>query len=156
MSVPASDEGSARRAREAAGRRPGTSPERPPSERTTAGGDESGRARTTSPWASRVVLAPEERALLVASMSDLAEEHRTVLRLVHQQGLKLADAAAAMGAPPETVRMLYGRAVAALVEHAARRQRATRSMSSSAPGRTGPRPPAGDPGTPRSAPPRFC
>ena len=70
---------------------------------------------------ARRALAGAQRAKLRAAIEELAEEHRAVLRLVHEDGLRLVDAAAVMGRSPEAVRMLYGRAIAALADRVSRR-----------------------------------
>jgi len=41
----------------------------------------------------------------------LAEDHATVIRLVHQEGLTLVEAGRRMGRTPDATRMLYGRAM---------------------------------------------
>jgi len=53
----------------------------------------------------------EESAALRAVVDELAGDHATVIRLVHQEGLTLVDAGRRMGRTPDATRMLYGRAI---------------------------------------------
>lgn len=85
-----------------------------------AGSSEEGRARTAASSANLVAMSAEQRAIVRAAMSELAEDQRAVLRLVHEDGLRLAAAAAVMGLSSDAVRMLYGRAIAALAERMSR------------------------------------
>lgn len=85
-----------------------------------AGSSDEGLARTAAPPASVAALSAEQRAKVRAAMLELAEDQRAVLRLVHEDGLRLADAAAVMGRSPGAMRMLYGRAIAALAERMSR------------------------------------
>jgi RNA polymerase sigma-70 factor (ECF subfamily) len=109
------------RVREATRRFRGTKRRGADRETSLSRADERPIARTAATSPSGVAVSAEERAALRAAMAGLAEDHRTVLRLVHEDGLKLVDAAAAMGRSPDAVRMLYGRALAALAARAARR-----------------------------------
>ncbi len=84
-------------------------------------GDERPAAHSEALPLSRVAMSEEERAKLRAAMDELAEEHRAVLRLVHEDGLRIADVAAVMGRTTDAARMLYGRAVAALAARMSRR-----------------------------------
>jgi RNA polymerase sigma-70 factor, ECF subfamily len=114
------------RVREAMRRFRGTKRRAAQRETSLSRADETPAARNAVPSPSRVAASAEERAAVVEAMAGLADDHRTVLRLVHEDGLKLVDAAAAMGRSPDAVRMLYGRAVAALVARTGRRDRAGR------------------------------
>lgn len=80
----------------------------------TTGAPSRARARGTSP--SAAAIDAEERAQVERAMQRLSRDHRTVIRLVHDRGLKLEEAAAEMGRSSEAVRKLYGRAVIALGE----------------------------------------
>jgi RNA polymerase sigma-70 factor (ECF subfamily) len=53
----------------------------------------------------------EASAALDAVIDELTPDHATVIRLVHQEGLTLVQAAARMGRSPDATRMLYGRAM---------------------------------------------
>lgn len=56
----------------------------------------------------------EESARLRAVVESLPEDYATVMRLVHEQGLSVADAAATMDRSAEATRKLYRRALARL------------------------------------------
>ena len=71
-------------------------------------------ARESSP--SVELMAEERSAALRAERASLPDDYRTILRLVHDDGLSLADAGARMERSPEAVRKLYGRALAVLGE----------------------------------------
>ena len=58
----------------------------------------------------------EQAARLREEVEGLTEDHRTVIRLVHEQGLTLVEAGARMGRSPDAVRKLYGRALARLAD----------------------------------------
>ena len=60
------------------------------------------------------VVAREEHAAARAALDTLSEPHREVLRLVHEAGLTVPEAAQYMGRSPEATRKLYARAVADL------------------------------------------
>lgn len=66
------------------------------------------------PSPSAAAMHIEERGRLLAAMEGLPGPQRTALRLVYEEHLSLADAAARMKRSPEAVRKLYGRAVLAL------------------------------------------
>jgi RNA polymerase sigma-70 factor (subfamily 1) len=51
---------------------------------------------------------------LRATVATLTEDHRTVVRLVHDEGLTLVVAAERMNRSPDAVRKLYGRALVQL------------------------------------------
>jgi RNA polymerase sigma-70 factor (ECF subfamily) len=72
------------------------------------------RARIPSP--SAAAIDAEERARVESAMELLSPDHRTVLRLIHERGLTLEEAAAEMGRSSEAVRKLHARAVVALGE----------------------------------------
>jgi DNA-directed RNA polymerase specialized sigma24 family protein len=44
-------------------------------------------------------------------IDGLSEDHATVIRLVHREGLTLVEAGRRMGRTPDATRMLYGRAI---------------------------------------------
>jgi RNA polymerase sigma-70 factor, ECF subfamily len=76
----------------------------------------SGRVRGSLPSPSAAAIDAEERARVERAMQRLSPDHRTVLRLIHERGLSLEEAAAEMGRSPEAVRKLHARAVVALSE----------------------------------------
>ena len=76
-----------------------------------AGGPTSG-----DPTPSAQVAAAEESAALRGLVDSLAEADRTVLRLVHEDGLSFVDAAGRMNRTPDAVRKLYGRALDRLAD----------------------------------------
>src|SRR5262245_39861848 len=61
---------------------------------------------------SAEVLDAEESARVRAVVASLPADYATVMQLVHQEGLTLADAAARMGRSPDAARKLYRRALA--------------------------------------------
>jgi RNA polymerase sigma-70 factor, ECF subfamily len=63
--------------------------------------------------------AAEQSARLRAAMDGLSASHRAVLRLVHEQGLSLAEVARVTARSPSAVSQLYGRAVTALARRLA-------------------------------------
>jgi RNA polymerase sigma-70 factor, ECF subfamily len=65
---------------------------------------------------SAVAVAAEERARVRAAVGDLPEAMRTLLRLVHDDGLTVAEAAARTGRSPQAARKLYGRAAMRLAD----------------------------------------
>jgi len=66
------------------------------------------------PSPSVEVAAAEQAAALREAIDELASDHATVLRLVHQEGLTLVEAGARMGRSADAVRKLYGRALVQL------------------------------------------
>lgn len=72
------------------------------------------RAKTASP--SSVAAAAEEGGALRAVLAGLPEDYRTVIRLVHEDGLSLAEAGRLMDRSPDAARMLYSRAVAKVAD----------------------------------------
>jgi DNA-directed RNA polymerase specialized sigma24 family protein len=58
-----------------------------------------------------VVVGAELRAAVGDAMTRLPESHRTVLELLREQNLTLAEAADRMGRTPGAVKKLYGRAL---------------------------------------------
>ena len=56
----------------------------------------------------------ERSAALRGAIDELASDHATVLRLIHQEGLTLVEAGARMGRSADAVRKLYGRALVQL------------------------------------------
>lgn len=69
-------------------------------------------ADQTSP--SVQVLAAEESAEVRAAVDELPEDWRTVLRLLHREGLTVAEAAERMGRSPAAVGKLHARAIGRL------------------------------------------
>jgi RNA polymerase sigma-70 factor, ECF subfamily len=66
----------------------------------------------TSP--SEHALDRERREALGAAVERLPEDYRTILRLVHEEGLTLVEAGERMGRSAEAARKLYGRAAGRL------------------------------------------
>ncbi len=83
--------------------------------RTDTSGVASGLA-SAAPSPSAEVAGAEQSAALRAAVDSLAEDYRTVIRLVHHEGLTLADAGTSMGRSAEAARKLYGRALALLAD----------------------------------------
>lgn len=71
-------------------------------------------AREPSPSAHAI--AGETGEALRRALAELSEDYRTILRLVHDEGLSVADAGARMDRSAEAARKLYGRAVSRLAE----------------------------------------
>jgi len=67
-----------------------------------------------APTPSAVAMGEEERAALRRAVESMSEDDRTVLRLVHDEGKGLAEAAKVMDRTPDAVRKLYGRAIVRL------------------------------------------
>lgn len=65
---------------------------------------------------SQGAVRDEQAANLRRVIDELRPEHATALRLVHLEGLTLAEAGARMGKSAEAVRKIYGRALARLAE----------------------------------------
>ena len=61
-------------------------------------------------------LGEDQAANLRRVVDSLPAEHAAALRLVHLEGLTLAEAGAQMGKSAEAVRKIYGRALARLAE----------------------------------------
>ncbi len=70
--------------------------------------------RDPSPSAHAV--AGETEAALNGALAGLSDDDRTILRLVHDEGMSVADAAVRLGRSVEAARKLYGRAVSKLAE----------------------------------------
>jgi RNA polymerase sigma-70 factor (ECF subfamily) len=68
----------------------------------------------TSP--SQAAVSAEEQEVLRAAVASLPDDYATVVRLVHIEGLKLADAGARMGRSADAARKLYGRALEAMAD----------------------------------------
>jgi len=83
---------------------------------TVADGEAVPTACARDPSPSVQAMEAEERAALWQAVDDLPEDYRTVLRLVHESGLSLAEAGARMGRSADAARKLYARAVARLSE----------------------------------------
>jgi RNA polymerase sigma-70 factor (ECF subfamily) len=79
----------------------------------TGGGAAPAHDQTTP---SESAMADEESHALRASIDELPEDHRTVIQLVHREGLTLVEAGARMGRSADAARKLYGRAMARLGE----------------------------------------
>jgi RNA polymerase sigma-70 factor (ECF subfamily) len=75
-------------------------------------------ARQRSP--SGEAAARERSAALRAARAELPAQYRTILSLVHDEGLTLGAAGERLGRSPDAVRMLYGRAVARLAKQLGR------------------------------------
>jgi len=78
--------------------------------------DESPRLAEERRTPSEEAVAAEDADMLRTKLELLPEQHRAILRLVHDEGLSLVDAGARMGRTPDAARMLYGRAVAKLTK----------------------------------------
>lgn len=65
---------------------------------------------------SQGAVRDEQTANLRRVIDELRPEHAAALRLVHLEGLTLAEAGARMGKSAEAVRKIYGRALARLAE----------------------------------------
>ena len=78
-----------------------------------ATGTGSAEARPTSgdPSPSAAVAAAEQTAAVRGAIDDLPDDYRTVIRLVHEDGLTLVDAGVRMGRSADAARKLYGRAL---------------------------------------------
>src|SRR5262249_54576872 len=77
-----------------------------------AGAGADGPERAPGEPAPSEVVGDAERAASVRALVDgLSEDHATVIRLVHQEGLTLVEAGRRMGRSPDATRMLYGRAM---------------------------------------------
>ena len=70
------------------------------------------RAKGESP--SGAAIAGEARHRIRAAVARLTPDHRAVVRLLHERGMPMDEAAAEMGRTPAAVRMLYVRALARL------------------------------------------
>ncbi len=60
---------------------------------------------------SRAAMAEESRRRIRAAVELLAPDHRAVVRLLHEKGLSMNEAATVMERSPEAVRKLYARAL---------------------------------------------
>jgi RNA polymerase sigma-70 factor (ECF subfamily) len=67
--------------------------------------------RRSRPTPSLAVARQEERARLHALLQEVSGDDRTVLHLVHEQGMTFAAAGQVMGRSAEATRKLFGRAV---------------------------------------------
>lgn len=77
---------------------------------------ETGHLLGRQPSPSQHAIAGETNEGLQRALEGLSEDYRTILRLVHDEGLSVADAGARMGRSSEAARKLYGRAVSRLAE----------------------------------------
>jgi RNA polymerase sigma-70 factor (ECF subfamily) len=66
------------------------------------------------PTPSAVAVAEELRGRIRHALERLPQDYRTVLRLVQEDGLRLAEAARIMERSPAAIEKLYGRALAKL------------------------------------------
>jgi RNA polymerase sigma-70 factor (ECF subfamily) len=66
------------------------------------------------PSPSEEAVSAEERDVLRAAVASLPDDYATVVRLVHIEGLTLADAGVRMGRSADATRKLYGRAMEAM------------------------------------------
>jgi RNA polymerase sigma-70 factor, ECF subfamily len=73
-------------------------------------------ATPDQPSPSEEAVSAEEQEVLRAAVASLPDDHATVVRLVHIEGLTLVDAGARMGRSADAARKLYGRALAAMAE----------------------------------------
>ena len=71
-------------------------------------------AALDQPSPSEEVIADEDAARVRAARASLSEDHRTVIALVHDEGLTLVAAGERMGRSGDATRKLYSRAVAEL------------------------------------------
>jgi len=83
-------------------------------QRALTGSDGGFGATPDQPSPSEVAIAAEEHETLRAAVAELPDDYATVLRLVHIEGLKLADAGARMGRSADAARKLYSRAMTEL------------------------------------------
>jgi RNA polymerase sigma-70 factor (ECF subfamily) len=90
-------------------------------ERGTVGSDAAPPATSRERSPSSAAMATEEMFTLVRAIERIPEQYRTVLHLLYEQGLSLKDAGERMNRSPDAVRMLYGRALAALAESMGRK-----------------------------------
>ena len=81
---------------------------------TSAGGGP--RLPSKSPSPSAGAMALEDRQRLARAAEGLSEDHRTILRLVHEEGLRIFEAGTRMGRSGDAARKLYGRAVSRLAQ----------------------------------------
>ena len=63
---------------------------------------------------SRYASVKEDHARALRALEELPEDYRRILRLVHDDGLSVPEAAVHMGRSAEAARKLYGRAAARL------------------------------------------
>ena len=71
-------------------------------------------AARDQPSPSEELMAEEDAARVRAARQSLSDDHRTVIALVHDEGLTLGAAGARMGRSADAARKLYSRAVAEL------------------------------------------
>ncbi len=70
----------------------------------------------SDPSPSAHAIAAESEEAFRRALAELSEDHGTILRLVHDEGLSVAEAGERMGRSREAARKLYGRAVSRLSE----------------------------------------
>lgn len=66
------------------------------------------------PSPSRVLMAAEERAAVWRAIEELPPDQQRVIRLVHEEGLRIVDAAERLDRSADAARKLYGRALSRL------------------------------------------
>ena len=81
--------------------------------RSTAGGGIAAQGQRSP---SAEVVADEQAATLRAVIDSLPDEHATILRHVHLDGVTIAEAGTRMGKSASAARKLYGRALSRLTE----------------------------------------
>jgi len=79
------------------------------------------RARPTQRSPESQAAAAERSGAVRAVLADLPDDYRTIIQLVHADGLTMVEAGARMGRSPDAARMLYGRAMARMSEKMRRR-----------------------------------
>jgi RNA polymerase sigma-70 factor (ECF subfamily) len=77
----------------------------------TGTGGAAGTPTSGDPSPSAAVAAAEQTAAVRGAIDDLPDDYRTVIRLVHEDGLTLVDAGVRMGRSADAARKLYGRAL---------------------------------------------
>jgi RNA polymerase sigma-70 factor (ECF subfamily) len=85
-------------------------------ERIRTGSVDGVGAAPDQPSPSEEAVSAEEREVLHAALEGLPDDYATVVRLVHIEGVKLAEAGARMGRSADAARKLYGRALEAMAE----------------------------------------
>jgi RNA polymerase sigma-70 factor (ECF subfamily) len=77
-------------------------------------GSGAGGAAPDQPSPSEEAMADEDAARVQAARESLSEDHRTVIALVHDEGLTLVRAGERMGRSADAARKLYARAMSEL------------------------------------------
>ncbi len=68
----------------------------------------------TGPTPSRLAMSAEQRAAVWAALDRLRPDYAQVIRMVHENGLPMAEVARVLDRSAEAARKLYARAIAAL------------------------------------------